>query len=143
MPQLVTREPVTLVRFDERRIAYAFAAELRRLGDMSALAAMRVHDTDEGVLVEVPATAPRVPALIEMAGRYGGIVPTLRDEVAGLTAAIARARETAMASRRQLEDSRLAGEEARAAVRNSASRTQREPALRTAPRGVGGKQGSS
>jgi hypothetical protein len=119
-------EPLALVEFPDRKSAYGFVAELRRLRDLDALATLQVLDVAGETVVEVP---PDMPSrlLSELAGRFGGRVPATDDERERLRQAVAAARQTASASRDRLRGARRISEDAAARVRSlRRGREQRE-----------------
>ncbi len=110
--------PQTLVQFGSRATAYAFAAELRRVVDLSATSSLRVHDTDRGVIVALPEWLAPYGGLDEIAQRFDGRLAT-GESLHALHEAIARAdvrrRETAAL----LRSAHAVADEARAALEAS------------------------
>jgi hypothetical protein len=77
-----------VVRFADRRAAFGFVAELRRLYDLERWAELWVYVTDDGILVDIPIRDPETEHLISLADRFGGWAPEDGADLALLRAAV-------------------------------------------------------
>ncbi len=97
-----------LIQFQDRRSAYAFVAELRRLGDLDELSTLRVHAAAGDLFVEVPPQKLGYGGLRDLAGRFGGRIPASCEELERLRAAVAAAKDTARRTSERLAQARAA-----------------------------------
>ena len=70
-----------VIRFADRRTAYSFVAELRRLYDLSRWADLWVYQTAHEVLVDIPIRDDGTDALTDQALRFGGWAPVGGDDL--------------------------------------------------------------
>ncbi len=84
-----------VVGFPEARCAYTFAAEVRRLYELTASGALTVtrSDADGAAFVSVPVTSVRDPSMRELAARFGADVPSTQAELVRLRRAMECARD--------------------------------------------------
>jgi hypothetical protein len=82
-----------VVRFQDRRGAYGFVAELRRLYDLERCAGLWVHATSDGTLVEIPRDTWTAVPLLALVTRYGGWAPA-GDDLERLRVAVHSARKS-------------------------------------------------
>ncbi len=122
------QSPPAVVQFSDRHSAYAFVAELRRLGDLDELSGLRVHTAGSSLVVEVPPQRLPYGGLGDLAGRFGGRVPATREELQRLRRAIEAAKGTARETQASLWRSREIQQRATDAVDGiRATRTDRPP----------------
>ncbi|MDA8202925.1 MAG: hypothetical protein M0Z49_09210 [Chloroflexi bacterium] len=120
-----------VVGFPEARSAYTFAAEVRRLYELTASGALTVTRSDAGggAFVSVPVTSVGEPSVRELAARFGADVPSTEAELTRLRRAMERARDEHERAARALRQSTATAEEAMAAVRRSRSSGVRRRAV--------------
>jgi hypothetical protein len=80
-----------VIRFADRRAAYGFVAELRRLYDLERWAELWVYATGDGILVDIPVREMSADPLTTLADRYGGWAPVAEADLRALRADVAAA----------------------------------------------------
>jgi hypothetical protein len=108
-----------VIRFADRRAAYGFVAELRRLYDLERWAELWVYVTGDGVLVDIPVREAAIDPLTSLARRYGGWAPGGEADLDGLRAAVTAAESHRREARNQMNLAQLNVDRATAEIRRS------------------------
>ncbi len=83
-----------VVWFADKRAAYGYVAELRRLYDLGRWQDLWVHRTSDGALVEIPLAAWVSVPLSDLTRRFGGWAPAGGEELDRLRSAVVAARRS-------------------------------------------------